>query len=71
MRILKRGATAVATATWEQSHELLFRASLEWLTQGAVTGTKEGIVPLSRVNAAPCQVSADECPLRRDPARPE
>jgi hypothetical protein len=31
---------------WERNHLLLFRASLDWLTQGSVNGTKEGILRL-------------------------
>ena len=33
-------------AMWERNHLLLFRASLDWLTQGSVNGTKEGILRL-------------------------
>ena len=33
-------------AMWEKNHALLFRASLEWLTQGSVNGTKEGTLRL-------------------------
>jgi len=33
-------------AAWEKNHLLLFRASLEWLTQGSVKGTKDGTVKL-------------------------
>jgi pimeloyl-ACP methyl ester carboxylesterase len=33
-------------AMWERNHLLLFRASLEWLTQGTVNGSKTGIVKL-------------------------
>jgi pimeloyl-ACP methyl ester carboxylesterase len=33
-------------AMWERNHLLLFRASLEWLTQGAVNGTKTGMLKL-------------------------
>jgi pimeloyl-ACP methyl ester carboxylesterase len=33
-------------AMWEKNHLILFRASLEWLTQGSVNGTKEGILKL-------------------------
>jgi pimeloyl-ACP methyl ester carboxylesterase len=29
-------------AMWEKNHELLFRASLEWLTQGTVEGVRQG-----------------------------
>jgi pimeloyl-ACP methyl ester carboxylesterase len=31
---------------WEKNHLLLFRASLEWLTQGSINGTKEGMLRL-------------------------
>ena len=33
-------------AMWEKNHTLLFRASLEWLTQGTVNGKKEGMLRL-------------------------
>jgi pimeloyl-ACP methyl ester carboxylesterase len=33
-------------ALWERNHLLLFRASLDWLTKGAVNGTESGIVKL-------------------------
>ena len=33
-------------AMWEKNHLILFRASLEWLTQGSVNGTKEGMLRL-------------------------
>src|SRR5678810_1505590 len=33
-------------AMWERNHLLLFRASLEWLTQGTVNGTKSGMLRL-------------------------
>jgi pimeloyl-ACP methyl ester carboxylesterase len=33
-------------AMWERNHLLLFKASLEWLTQGAVDGKKEGSLQL-------------------------
>jgi pimeloyl-ACP methyl ester carboxylesterase len=33
-------------AMWERNHLLLFRASLEWLTQGTVNGTKSGMLKL-------------------------
>jgi len=33
-------------AMWEKNHLILFRASLEWLTQGSVNGTKEGTLRL-------------------------
>jgi pimeloyl-ACP methyl ester carboxylesterase len=31
-------------AMWERNHLLLFRASLEWLTQGTVNGSKDGML---------------------------
>src|SRR5215510_3401471 len=33
-------------AMWERNHLLLFRASLEWLTNGTVNGAKSGIIKL-------------------------
>jgi pimeloyl-ACP methyl ester carboxylesterase len=33
-------------AMWEQNHMLLFKASAEWLTQGAVQGKQEGMLRL-------------------------
>ena len=33
-------------AMWERNHLLLFRASLEWLTQGTVNGMKSGLLKL-------------------------
>ncbi len=33
-------------AMWEKNHLLLFRASLEWLTQGKVNGMQEGMLRL-------------------------
>jgi len=33
-------------AMWERNHLLMFRASLEWLTQGTVNGMKDGILRL-------------------------
>jgi pimeloyl-ACP methyl ester carboxylesterase len=33
-------------AMWEKNHLLLFRASLDWLTKGAVGGTEKGMVQL-------------------------
>jgi hypothetical protein len=33
-------------AMWEKNHSVLFRASLEWLTQSAVNGKKEGMLRL-------------------------
>jgi hypothetical protein len=31
---------------WETNHTILFRASLEWLTDGSVGGTKSGMLRL-------------------------
>jgi pimeloyl-ACP methyl ester carboxylesterase len=33
-------------AMWERNHLLLFRSSLEWLSQGSVNGTKQGMLRL-------------------------
>jgi pimeloyl-ACP methyl ester carboxylesterase len=33
-------------AMWEGNHEILFRASLEWLTKGQVNGSESGVVRL-------------------------
>jgi pimeloyl-ACP methyl ester carboxylesterase len=33
-------------AMWDRNHELLFRASLEWLTTGSVQGAREGVLRL-------------------------
>lgn len=33
-------------AMWERNHELLFKASLDWLTMGSINGTQSGIVQL-------------------------
>ena len=33
-------------AMWEKNHLLLFKASLEWLTDGSVNGAKEGMLKL-------------------------
>jgi hypothetical protein len=33
-------------AMWEKNHNLLFKASLEWLTLGSVNGTQEGMLRL-------------------------
>jgi pimeloyl-ACP methyl ester carboxylesterase len=33
-------------AMWEKNHNLLFRASLEWLTRGTVNGSQEGMLRL-------------------------
>jgi pimeloyl-ACP methyl ester carboxylesterase len=39
-------ACASHNAMWEKNRLLLFRASLEWLTQGTVNGTKDGSLRL-------------------------
>jgi pimeloyl-ACP methyl ester carboxylesterase len=39
-------------AMWERNHLLLFRASLEWLTQGTVNGTKTGMLKLGYAGSA-------------------
>ena len=31
-------------AMWEKNHLLMFAASLEWLTKGAVGDTKQGVI---------------------------
>ena len=33
-------------AMWEKNHNLLFKASLEWLSLGSVNGTQEGMLRL-------------------------
>jgi pimeloyl-ACP methyl ester carboxylesterase len=33
-------------AMWEKNHNLLFRASLEWLTKGSVNGSQDGMLRL-------------------------
>jgi pimeloyl-ACP methyl ester carboxylesterase len=33
-------------AMWEKNHAILFKASLEWLSQGSVNGAKEGMLRL-------------------------
>jgi fermentation-respiration switch protein FrsA (DUF1100 family) len=33
-------------AMWETNHTMLFRASLEWLTDGSVGGAKSGMLRL-------------------------
>jgi hypothetical protein len=47
-------------AMWEKNHALLFRASLEWLTQGTVSRTKEGISPWMLIAG---NVYDDVCPF--------
>ncbi len=31
-------------AMWEKGHDILFRASLEWLEKGTVNGSKSGVL---------------------------
>ena len=33
-------------AMWERNHNVLFRASLEWLSRGSVNGSQEGMLRL-------------------------
>jgi len=33
-------------AMWERNHLLLFRASLEWLSQGTVNGARDGMLKI-------------------------
>ena len=33
-------------AMWESNHLMMFNASLEWLTDGTVGGTRNGVVKL-------------------------
>jgi pimeloyl-ACP methyl ester carboxylesterase len=42
-------------AMWERNHLILFRASLEWLTRGSVTGKQEGMLRLGYENAKESQ----------------
>jgi pimeloyl-ACP methyl ester carboxylesterase len=39
-------------AMWERNHQLLFRASLEWLTQTAVNGKQEGMMQMGYTDSA-------------------
>lgn len=45
-KVLVDLACASHNAMWEKNHLLLFRASLDWLTRGAVGETRQGIVKL-------------------------
>jgi pimeloyl-ACP methyl ester carboxylesterase len=45
-KVLVDLACSSHNAMWEKNRLLLFRASLEWLTQGSVNGAKEGTVRL-------------------------
>lgn len=44
-------------AMWERNHAAMFRASLEWLTQGTVNGAKEGILKIGYAPAASSQAA--------------
>ena len=39
-------------AMWENNHLLMFNASLEWLTKGAVNGSKNGVLRLGFPNSS-------------------
>jgi hypothetical protein len=39
-------------AMWERNHLLLFRASLEWLTQTTVNGKKDGMMQMGYADSA-------------------
>jgi len=45
-KILIDLACSSHNAMWEKNHTLLFRVSLEWLTQGSINGAKDGTVRL-------------------------
>lgn len=45
-KVLVDLACSSHNAMWEKNHALLFRASLEWLTQGSVNGAKDGMLRL-------------------------
>jgi pimeloyl-ACP methyl ester carboxylesterase len=51
-KILVDLACSSHNAMWERNHLLLFRASLEWLTQGTVNGTKTGMLKLGYAASA-------------------
>lgn len=40
-------------AMWEKNHLLLFEASRQWLTEGSVNGTKQGMIRLGYPSSAP------------------
>ena len=45
-KVLVDLACSSHNALWERNHLLLFKSSLDWLTGGAVNGSKDGIVRL-------------------------
>jgi pimeloyl-ACP methyl ester carboxylesterase len=45
-RVLIDLACSSHMAMWEKNHEIMFKASLEWLTKGTVNGAKEGAFKL-------------------------
>jgi pimeloyl-ACP methyl ester carboxylesterase len=45
-KVLVDLACSSHNAMWEKNHELLFQASLEWLTKGSVNGMEQGTVRL-------------------------
>ena len=49
-KVLVDLACSSHNAMWEKNHMLLFRASLEWLTQGSVNGMKSGEVKIGYGN---------------------
>ena len=46
MKVFIDLACSSHNAMWEKNHALLFRASLDWLTQGSVSGTQSGTLRL-------------------------
>jgi pimeloyl-ACP methyl ester carboxylesterase len=54
-KVLVDLACSSHNAMWERNHVLLFRASLEWLTRGSVTGKQEGILRLGYEGAKETQ----------------
>ena len=45
-KVLVDLACSSHNALWERNHLLMFKASLDWLSQGSVNGAKEGVVKL-------------------------
>ncbi len=45
-KVLVDLACSSHNAMWERNHLLLFRSSLEWLSQGSVNGAKQGTLRL-------------------------
>lgn len=44
-------------AMWERNHLAMFRASLEWLTQGTVNGAREGMLKAGYATGGPSQAA--------------